>query len=359
MKGEITKMEQAIKRIEWIDIAKGITIFLVIIGHVSNNTTINYFIYSFHMPLFFIISGFLYKKKENYTKRKFKSILIPYFIFSILSFMYWFIIERNFREQNISAFKAFINIFLAFAENNGYIFNVVLWFLPCLFFTEIIFNLLITKVNYKYMKYIMFTSSIIGFIIPRITSIRLPFCIDIVFTSIVFYYIGFLLKNKLNNINKKLPQNRFYYIMIVILIIITVAILSAIEQGANMMNLKYNNYILFYLTALLGFFMVYMISNKLNIGTLKWIGKNSLYIMAIHDPLKRIVITIYAKIISKNAEQIRYEFIHILIISILVLLFSCIAILIIYKLNGKLKEYLEKNNIAIFNKISNREPKIK
>ena len=86
-------MENSIGRIQWIDIAKGIGIILVIIGHVSINANINDFIYSFHMPLFFIISGFLYKPKKNFVKNKVRSILIPYFVFSIVSFIYWFFIE--------------------------------------------------------------------------------------------------------------------------------------------------------------------------------------------------------------------------------------------------------------------------
>ena len=51
------------KRIEWIDIAKGIGIILVVIGHISQIKVLNDIIYSFHMPLFFIISWYLYKRK--------------------------------------------------------------------------------------------------------------------------------------------------------------------------------------------------------------------------------------------------------------------------------------------------------
>ncbi len=45
-------------RIEWVDIAKGIGIILVIIGHVNTfNSSVKEWIYSFHMPLFFILAG--------------------------------------------------------------------------------------------------------------------------------------------------------------------------------------------------------------------------------------------------------------------------------------------------------------
>lgn len=59
-------IKSTVKRIDYIDIVKGITIILMIIGHVSNIPTIlRTFIFSFHMPLFFIISGYTFKKKNK------------------------------------------------------------------------------------------------------------------------------------------------------------------------------------------------------------------------------------------------------------------------------------------------------
>ena len=54
-------------RIEWIDIAKGFGILLVILGHTiayDCSHIVYNSIYSFHMPLFFFLSGVM-SKKEN------------------------------------------------------------------------------------------------------------------------------------------------------------------------------------------------------------------------------------------------------------------------------------------------------
>lgn len=88
------------KRIEWIDNAKAITCFLVILGHllmslrsIYDNEFIEYiifFIYLFHMPLFLCLSGILYfKKKEKFTLQSYKNfeinkiinLIVPYFTF--------------------------------------------------------------------------------------------------------------------------------------------------------------------------------------------------------------------------------------------------------------------------------------
>ena len=62
-------------REEWVDNIKGMAILLVVIGHVIDGFELNGIygsakyawntidlIYSFHMPLFFMISGYLYRK---------------------------------------------------------------------------------------------------------------------------------------------------------------------------------------------------------------------------------------------------------------------------------------------------------
>ena len=338
-------MENSIERIKWIDVAKGIGIILVIIGHVSINANINNFIYSFHMPLFFIISGFLYKPKKNFVKNKAKSILIPYFVFSIISFIYWLFIERFFRNQQNSPLNLFFNIFLARGGDDNYLFNVVMWFLPCLFLTEILFDFLVNRVKYKYVKYIIITSSIIGFIFSRISNVRLPFCFDICFSAIVFFYVGFYLKNKVKD-KMNLPKKNILYYIILIMLFFSVVILSKLEHGANMNNLSYKYYSIFYITAIIGFYMIYMISNKINIKCLKWIGSNSLYIMVIHEPLKRIIVAIYAKMIDKNPDLVRGEFIHILIISLLVLILTSILAVLVNHIKDKIvKKYKIKKQV--------------
>lgn len=327
------------KRIRWIDISKGIGIILVLMGHVSKIKIINNIIFSFHMPLFFMISGYLYKNKEKFVKNKFKKILIPYFLFSIVSFLYWFIIERHIRSQSINPLYAFSNIFFARGGSDNYIFNVVLWFLPCLFITETIFWILENKFPKKRIGIIVFLSSIIGFIYPKVIEFRLPFCIDIFFTSIVFYYIGYIFKNYIELKTKEKIKNK-ENIIILIGICLTI-FLAIIENGANMDNLRFTYYTVFYIAATVGTYTVYLFSNKLckfKISSIiEWIGKNSLYIMCIHEPIKRIVIALYSKLIKQNGDIIRQNFLQVIIITLIVTIISAIMSYFINKLKYRLK----------------------
>ena len=47
------------ERINYLDIAKGIAILLVILGHIYSENPVKVWLYSFHLPLFFFISGCL------------------------------------------------------------------------------------------------------------------------------------------------------------------------------------------------------------------------------------------------------------------------------------------------------------
>lgn len=76
------------KRKYWLDIAKGIAIFLMVIGHTSIPNVVSNFIYAFHMPLFFIASGLTsnYGKHTvgGYVKHKSYTIMLPFLTYSVI-----------------------------------------------------------------------------------------------------------------------------------------------------------------------------------------------------------------------------------------------------------------------------------
>ena len=75
------------QRLAWVDSMRGLAILLVVLGHSIGTLTdpMNRFILSFHMPVFFFVSGLVGRCKngseiipfEQYLARKVKTILIP------------------------------------------------------------------------------------------------------------------------------------------------------------------------------------------------------------------------------------------------------------------------------------------
>ena len=89
------------ERVHWIDIAKGLGIIAVVIGHIYHNKTMFNWLYSFHMPLFFFVAGYLYKQKDMLPdlKRRIQTIVIPYFSLGSIVLLYWALLERRFRDS--------------------------------------------------------------------------------------------------------------------------------------------------------------------------------------------------------------------------------------------------------------------
>lgn len=85
------------QRIGWVSIAKGLTIMLMVIGHTSIPAWFSNWIWSFHMPFFFIISAMMidWHKGSLYSFfiRKSKSLLIPFIIYSAINLMTWPIVK--------------------------------------------------------------------------------------------------------------------------------------------------------------------------------------------------------------------------------------------------------------------------
>lgn len=91
-------------RLHWLDVVKGIAIILVVMGHVTSNyindnnieiagsfRILHSFIYSFHMPLFMFISGYLFSSSlmKDYKTTALSKLIaygIPYVVFSVV---YW------------------------------------------------------------------------------------------------------------------------------------------------------------------------------------------------------------------------------------------------------------------------------
>lgn len=106
-------------RIAWIDIVRGIGIFLVILGHTYRSNQVLNWIVSFHMPLFFILSGWLRgcNRKpfewKTFILKKIQAFLVPLAIFQSITYLYWLVIESRFREFDFGPMWFLIALFVA------------------------------------------------------------------------------------------------------------------------------------------------------------------------------------------------------------------------------------------------------
>lgn len=182
------------KRISFIDVAKFIGIFAIYLGHLNDSLS-KQFIFTFHVPLFFLISGCMetLNKEEKFSKylfKKIKSILIPFFIFSMLSLII------NVINNNTSIKDVIHLIRLILCGNiRGSAVASSLWFLSCLFVMEILF-FIIKKIK---IKSVIFSICLILFIVANTlikpSPLTLPhfiYNIDSALYYIIYYAIGYI-----------------------------------------------------------------------------------------------------------------------------------------------------------------------
>lgn len=141
-------IENQVPRIHWLDTAKAIGIYLVILGHLSLPRNVMDVIYSFHMPLFFFLSGITFRNRDSFgsfLKKKARSLLIPYVFFSAVIFAFWFFVGRRFGADTDQAGDAASALLQILYGINSSSYVTPLWFLTTLFVIEMALFLLLKQ----------------------------------------------------------------------------------------------------------------------------------------------------------------------------------------------------------------------
>lgn len=134
-------------RLEWIDVARGIGIIAVVVGHVWTRGPLRDAVYSFHMPLFFLLSGLLSRPQPpaRFALRQLGSQMRPYAAFLILLIIADQIIEpiRGHRPIFDQWPQDIAPVLLGGSWLRGP--YTIFWFVPCLMMARILFNALLVR----------------------------------------------------------------------------------------------------------------------------------------------------------------------------------------------------------------------
>ena len=295
---------------EWIDTAKGIGIILVVLGHIWTMKEGYHYINSFHMPLFFFLSGYLvnfekYDSVRSFIAVKFNSLVIPYFWFSLITYLYWVLIERKFSGNVVSPISAFVNIFISQGADEYLPHNPALWFLTCLFIITASFYGIGRTQKPLQICFWLLISSAIGYSTTLYVTSSFPWSIDVALTGIVFYGVGFIIKNS------KVTDITSSYIPWLVLCFCIPAgfIISQLNGNVVMSDNLYGNYLYFYSGAFIGIVNVVIIAMFLRKNMiLSYLGQNSLIVLALHFPIKRIVTSVTSKVLNIPLVQMKESF---------------------------------------------------
>lgn len=335
------------KRLNYIDYAKGIGMFCVIWGHIYFNTPFHNIVYSFHIPLFFFLSGMNFSRSRYpslsfFIKRKIKTLLIPYLKYSFFFWGIWAIISWFSGHTAHSIFYPFLQIFIAQGSDGFLVHDVPLWFIPCLFLVEFLYFPL-SKLDKKAILTISVILAVISYLlichIDFYDFTLLPWSLDVALASLVFYAVGNLVRSVyiVNAINGIKDIN---HILLYSLLLFLVCSFVGNQNGFVSMahGTLGNNPLVFYLNAFVGIAAVILLClylSKLSesstreyrvLNVIKWWGQNSFALMALHNPIKGALVTVVS-MVSQLPKEVYYErFIYSFVFLVLTLLLSSLTI---------------------------------
>ena len=270
---------EAKSRLEFVDIAKGIGIMIVCFGHSGAEDVVISWIGGFIVPLFFILSGYMYKDKgipvgkDLYNKGK--KLLKPYLFFSVVLLL---IYKRFAWNDIVGVFYSRYCLYTYHAPDNIFFMkatNSPMWFLTAMFATFPLFYIIMK--NEKYIKWIALSYLLITWGCTFL-PILLPWSLDVVFIMAIFMYIGVLFRRQENLLNK--PSYIYWLIIAAFLILCKVNG----EPNPSVRELG-NSLLLYMITGVLGSISMMWICKHLEgkplSGLLADIGRHTLVIFCL------------------------------------------------------------------------------
>jgi polysaccharide biosynthesis protein PslL len=291
------------KRIEYLDIAKGIGILLVVLGH-NDFEVISLFvqrlIYSFHMPLFFFLSGYFINASIpffDFFKKRFNALLKPFF-FTI--FLIYFT-SVSFEKMGFNT--AMTRTIKSLYGSGHYLDWVQLWFLPHLFVVSLyafLFITLISKLRNRWVTWGMllvtlaiavpflntfypFPISILG---KNYELFGLPFSLDLVLVTGFFFILG----NEVRQVTTEKTFDNWLLLAGTGGIVLLLNILFPYEIDFNIR--LYESFLVNTTEAILGILFILALSRQIERYTtrlasfFKYLGNISLIILLFHVPMQ-------------------------------------------------------------------------
>ena len=308
------------KRYQYLDVARGFGLLLVIISH---SCGLSRFLINYYIPLFFVVSGYIYKEGRSYKENiehKAKRLLIPYFGYSAVLLAVYVLMGRTLAETKASAFGILYSRYCLYdttvVKDNVYLFTVAngaMWYLTAFFVTSLLFyriaffaaslvyHLVIDRCLSD-RKFLIGTLIVLTAITMALADIPvlLPWSIDLACVGTIFMIAGTLL-GRAQFFEKK------WNIPLIAAVFVIYILTSCLDPGINMSIREYGIYgafsvpffIIVGLTgSLLCIWFGKLIENTAPGRFIAYVGKNTIFLLAFHIFALEVVERIASKFIA-------------------------------------------------------------
>lgn len=336
-------------RLDYNDLAKAIGMLTIIWGHIRLSGWSNSFVYAWHIPLFFFLSGMVFKKEKyadfkTFLKKKVKSLLIPYLIFSILTWLIWAIFSYLTHAEIDSLWMPLAETVIAQGSGGFLVHNVPLWFVTCLFVMEVMYYFI---ADIKKVGIIVLTLLLAALSYCMITYFKrwdvtlLPWNLEVACLGLPFYAAGHLVVQKWEH--QKMQDWVCGHKMtscLLTMFLATMVLLGSHYNGSiSFGHAAIHNPLITYPCAFMGIAMMLLIcmllantkaciENKRWMQWLKWFGRNSFTAMAIHNPIKGFVCVVVGMLAHCSSDAVSHNSLFSLVAFILTLIATIAGIIV-------------------------------
>lgn len=297
----------------------------MVFDHIDWGEGVHTYIQSFHMPLFFIVSGYLFKERGfiDTVKIKAKKLMLPYYVFLFVYLPIKYIFHLLWEEafDLVAIFKA---MFLFPTDNINMPIGTSLWFLPCMFIASVAYSFL-SRYSNKTRIISIAAISIFGAVYSAYDLPMLPFALEPACVALLFMEIGHQAK-KINYKN----QNIILFTVLGLAVHCTLAFLNI--GSVDMRSARYHIFPLFVICACVGtaayYLLVSSVKNEKIINVLSWFGRNSMSFLCTNKFFIIVTNALFYKIIKPDINRIPWMLCNIPIFIIalsLCVLFDVIA----------------------------------
>ena len=276
------------KRIEFVDLAKGICIMLVVLLHVLGDMSgvVIKIMNLFRMPLYFVLSGLFFKTYDGlipFFKKKTNKLLIPFF------FVFFFIVVPTTILLDLKT-GAEITWDSVFLDDNGKLnlgIDGAIWFLLCLFLINLFFYVifLLSKRNLITIIILSCFCGIAGYLL-NVKNQYLLVWMDSALTSMPFFMLGYVMRKHTSVLNEDFSRKDYLLSIAALLVLLLVYGFNE-YCGTNVIEFARNEYnihlLSLYLGGMAGTLLVFLFSKYFgHLPIVSYIGRYSIVVLLTH-----------------------------------------------------------------------------
>lgn len=194
------------KRLDWIDIAKGIAIILVIVGHtVPNPSPLRHAIFSFHMPVFFILAGYTFRPKpwRELLGGSVSRLLVPYVVLALAWQVPTFLMSGAPLTSGtlVAGLKTLVFASGVDVPGLGVAAVGMAWFLAALFTSRLLFNALVRLfdrggIGVVWQGVVCAAIAFCGLSVSRYFGVYLPLDLDLSCYIVLLMWVGYTARQR-------------------------------------------------------------------------------------------------------------------------------------------------------------------